>query len=188
MCNKYYYETNVTLEEEKVNLKQAQILAIKTKSTLHFNDRDGKKERIQNSFWMPESDQKRLDDLQTAALQVIEKPPCQNLICPVERDHTIKVKKLFPLKMEKVDGSYNCQYCKKKLMFQKIKCFLTCGHVMCADCIDKYCTVGKQSPEDICICGKPWKKGDCVTLGESGSGFSSHNEIEVKKYTHAFAI
>jgi hypothetical protein len=181
-------KSTLSQKEEDVLRKTQKIFAIKNKaSTLHFSDRDTKSGLIQTSFWMPESDHARIEDLQVAMIQNPETAPCQDMICPADAKHTIKVKKLYPLKLEKVDGSFNCFACKKKLMFQKIKGLLTCGHVMCADCVDRYCQEG-EGERKHCVCGERWKEGDCVGLSESGSSYTLHNETEVKKYTYAFAI
>lgn len=185
---KFYQDTALSQKDIEILEKKKQIDSIRNKMTLGFNNKDMKKELIQTSFWMAEADKSRMEDIQKAAIENPEKPPSQDMLCPADGKHAIKLKRLYPLKLEKVDGSYNCFFCQKKLMFQKIKGLVTCGHVMCADCVDKYCTECETEGEKLCLCGKKWKKGDCIALNESLSAFSFHNEVEVSRYTPAFAI
>lgn len=176
-----YLKTNLNEKEKKIAENNMIVDKIKTKSqTFYYNDMDNKSRLIQSSFWMPESDTQRKIDCEKALELNPESKPCSDMLCPADNAHKIKVKTLYPLKLEKVEGSYNCFNCKKRLMFQKIKALLTCGHAMCSDCVVKYCT--NQEGRNICVCGKEWKTNECVNLTESMSGFTFHNDTEVKMY------
>lgn len=185
-CNdSMYQKTSYNEDEKKIAIHNAIVDKIKTKSqTFYYNDKDNKSKLIQSSFWMPESDTQRKLDLENALVLNPETAPCTDMRCPADNVHKIKVKTLFPLKLDKLEGSYNCFNCKNKQMFQKIKSLLSCGHVMCGTCVDKYCT--NQEGQNLCVCGKEWKKNECVNLTESMSSFVSHNETEVHLYKTPF--
>lgn len=168
-------------EEDKQRYNTEQMVkSITEKSTLALDNHDLKKDLIQSSFWMAESDRTRLLDLKVAKEKQIDKKPSKKMICPGDNKHRIKAKTLYPLKFEK---GFVCFACNKKLAFQKIISLRTCGHVMCMDCFKDFCMKGKS-----CLCGKPFLPGDVIKMKETMSSFSAHNDVEASVYQPAFAI
>ena len=68
----------------------------------------------------------------------------------------------------------------KKFQFQQIIAIKACGHVLCGDCFKKFVGTSKQ----CYVCQSPVvKKKDFIPLESGGTGFSSHNKVDVKVYT-----
>ncbi len=177
------YDNDVNLDEnDKEVLKtENMIKAITNKPVLEFDNHDLKKELIQNSFWMSESDDARVRALELARLNSKDVPPSKKMRCPGDNKHKIKVKKIFPLRFGE-DG-FNCFACKNKLGYQKIVAITTCGHTMCQKCYQDFC-----ADSTSCSCGKRFKAGDVINMQETKSSFSSHNKVEAEKYQPAFAV
>lgn len=77
----------------------------------------------------------------------------------------------------------SCVQCvNKTLNQQKIGALKKCGHVMCLECIQKYCL-----PDNACSeCSEKCKKKDVILLKESGTAFASHSKVEAETYAPAF--
>mmetsp|Transcript_13305 Transcript_13305/g.14701 ORF Transcript_13305/g.14701 Transcript_13305/m.14701 type:complete len:307 (+) Transcript_13305:26-946(+) len=145
------------------------------------------KELLQESFWVP-------DTTPNADASKVNKPDVKVLLCPSvvglkvtgtnSKLHTLKLKDLVNLKLEEDDGSegFACYVCKKKLKHQKVGALRKCGHVMCHDCIVKYCITQKS----CYVCEKPCKEKHIIKLKSGGSGFSSHNQVETSHKSAAF--
>ncbi|CDW78899.1 methyltransferase-like protein 10 [Stylonychia lemnae] len=140
---------------------------------------DQKQEWIKTSFWAPDN---------VPALQKEEmKAPSKKLICPAQikesiEEHQIKMKDLVNLKMEQNEqNEYICWICKKGLVHQKIIASKKCGHVMCKECVTKFCLVSNKNEEQrfqCNVCDKQFEKKDMIELKESGSAFASHSKVE----------
>lgn len=168
-------------EEEKKKYEKEELVKILTKkNTLALDNQDLKKDLIQSSFWMAESDRARLTQLKIAKEKQPDKKPSKKMMCPGDNKHKIKAKTVYPLNF--VNG-FNCFACKKKLGFQKIISLRTCGHVMCFDCFKDFCKTEGQ-----CLCGKGFLTGDVIKMVEAKSSFSVHNEVEASVYNPSFAI
>ena len=72
----------------------------------------------------------------------------RKLNCPAQDsgdNHHIKLKELVRLKLEENEHKeYICWLCKKPLVHQKICALRKCGHVMCKDCVFKFCKSEKN--------------------------------------------
>jgi nitric oxide synthase-interacting protein len=130
-----------------------------------------------NCFWLPE-----------AAPQAISnnnKRPSEQLYCPQrEKDHFIKLKELIKLKFEKdeKEDKLICVICTKELSFQKIVALKKCGHAMCRKCLENICGQDKNCGK----CNKEYTPSDVISLQESGSGFSKHNQVQTNKLNPFF--
>lgn len=169
-------------EEDYEKLDREQIIAqIKNKKTLGFDNHEMKKELIQISFWMAESDQQRLKLLDDTKKSLEEKKPKDKMICPGDNAHLIKLKDFIPLKFDKDD--FICYASRKQLKFQKIVALRTCGHVYISEFFDK---CAKEN--GVCLCGKKFLEGDVVQIQSANSAFCEHNAVEAKIYEPSFAI
>lgn len=160
--------------------KQQLVKALTHVDILALDNHDLKKDLIQSSFWMAESDRSRLMDLKVAKEMQKDEKPSKKMICPGDNRHKIKAKTVYPLKF--VNG-FNCFACGKKLAFQKIASLRTCGHVTCMECLEDFCLKDKS-----CLCGKKFLPGDVIKMEETKSSFSLHNDVEAKAYQPAFAV
>jgi hypothetical protein len=147
---------------------------------LGLDNSDLKKDLIQNSFWMAESDRARVANLQKAKALKAEVKPKSKMICPGDNKHKIKAKTVYPLNFP---NGFVCFACSKKLAFQKIVTTRTCGHAMCKDCFKGFCKKTKA-----CLCGVAFKPGDVIKMEETKSSFSFHNKVQAEVYKPAFAI
>ena len=74
---------------------------------------------------------------------------------------------------------FACPACLKPFKHQKVIAIKECGHVMCADCFKKFVGTSKQ----CFVCQSPVvKKKDFIQMETGGTGFSSHNKVDVKVY------
>lgn len=176
----YDMEISMNEDDKKRRDKELMVKALTQKSTLALDNHDLKKDLIQTSFWMAESDRSRLTALKIAKDKQEEKKPSKKMVCPGDNKHKIKAKTVYPLKFDK---GFICFACNKKLAFQKIVSMRTCGHVMCMECLNDFCLKGKA-----CLCGKAFLPGDIIKMEETKSSFSLHNDVEAKVYQPAFAI
>lgn len=169
-------------DEDYARLEKEQIISqIQDKRTLGFDNHEMKKELIQSSFWMAESNKDRLALLEKTKKAVEESKPKDTMICPGDNQHSIKLKDFFPLKFD--NNSFVCFASKKQLKFQKIIGLRTCGHVYTKESFD---TCAKDT--GICLCGKKFLEGDVIALLPANSAFCEHNEVEAKVYEPSFAV
>ena len=64
----------------------------------------------------------------------------------------------------------------KPFVHQQVVAIKECGHVLCGDCFKKFVGSSKQ----CYVCQKPvLKKKDFIALESGGTGFSSHNKVDV---------
>lgn len=74
---------------------------------------------------------------------------------------------------------FACPACMKQFTYQQVIAIKGCGHVLCGECFKKF--VG--SSKECYVCQAPvLKKKDFVVLESGGTGFSSHNKVDVKVY------
>jgi singapore isolate B (sub-type 7) whole genome shotgun sequence assembly, scaffold_0 len=67
----------------------------------------------------------------------------------------------------------------KPFVHQQVVAIKECGHVLCGDCFKKFVGSSKQ----CYVCQKPvLKKKDFIALESGGTGFSSHNKVDVKVF------
>lgn len=150
------------------------------------NVQAGKEELVKTSFWVPETtptallpaDQSKKDG---SGAQKEEK---RRVMCPGSKPHPLKMKQIYKCDIRSVGDRLICHACQKDLVFQKIAMIRTCGHVMCKSCIDTLCK------DEIClVCSQHFRsKLDVIELETTGSSFTSHNDVEAKKYTPAFHV
>jgi nitric oxide synthase-interacting protein len=169
-------------EEDYENLEKEQVIAkITNKQTLGFDNHEMKKEMIQSSFWMAESNKERLQLLEDTKKAIEDKKPKEVMICPGDNAHSIKLKDFVPLKFE--SKALVCFASKKQLKFQKMVGLRTCGHVYIKEFFDKCARdVG------VCLCGKKFLGGDIIPIQSANSAFSNHNEVEARIYEPSFAV
>lgn len=169
-------------EKDYEKLENEQIVAkIKNKQTLGFDNHEMKKDLIQASFWMAESNKERLQLLDDTKKAIEDKKPKDNMICPADNEHTIKLKDFVPLKF---DGkNFVCYASKKQLKFQKMVGLRTCGHVYIKEFFDKC-----AKDVGVCLCGKKFLEGDIIPIQPALSAFCEHNEVEAKIYEPSFAV
>ena len=164
------------------NLENEQLIAkITNKKTLSFDDLEMKKELIQSSFWMAESNKERLQRLDETKKAIEDKKPKENMVCPGDNKHAIRLKDFIPLKFD--DKNFVCFASKKQLKFQKMFGLRTCGHVYIKESFDK---CAKDS--GLCLCGKKFLEGDVIPVQPANSAFCEHNAVEAKIYEPSFAI
>ena len=137
-----------------------------------------KSEITKNCFWIPEKTPESLN-------KSINKPS-EKLYCPVrEYNHFIKMKDLININLREFqrDDKFICCLCNKELGFQKIICIKNCGHVMCRKCLESVCSKDKMCS----YCNKDFDINmDIIPLIESGTGFSTHNQVETNKFNPSF--
>lgn len=172
---KYDIEDYEKLEKEQI------ISQMRNKKTLGFDNHEMKKEMIQTSFWVAESSKDRLELLEKTKKSIEEFKPKNQMICPGDNKHPIKLKDLFPLKFE--NNQFVCYASKKELKFQKVVALRTCGHVYSKDFFDK-CVGGSMT----CLCGKKFLEGDVIDIEPAKSAFCEHNSVEAKVYEPSFAV
>ena len=75
--------------------------------------------------------------------------------------------------------SFACPACLKKFQHQQVIVIKQCGHCLCGDCFRKFVGPSKQ-----CYCCQipVVKKKEFLVLESGGTGFSSHNKVDVKVY------
>ena len=74
---------------------------------------------------------------------------------------------------------FSCPACMRPFIHQQVIAVKECGHVLCGDCFKQFGASSKQ----CYVCQKPvLKKKDFVQLESGGTGFSSHNKVDVKVY------
>jgi nitric oxide synthase-interacting protein len=169
-------------EKDYENLEREQLVArIKDKRTLGFDDYEMKKELIQTSFWMSESNKERLQLLEGTKKALEDSKPKENMICPADNHHTIKLKDFVPLKFD--NNSFTCYASKKQLKYQKLVGLRTCGHVYIKEFFEK---CAKDS--SACLCGKKYLEGDIIPIQSANSAFCEHNQVEAQVYEPAFAV
>ena len=67
----------------------------------------------------------------------------------------------------------------KQFTYQQVIAVRECGHVLCGECFKKFVGSSKQ----CYVCQHPvLKKKDFLQLESGGTGFSSHNKVDVKVY------
>lgn len=67
----------------------------------------------------------------------------------------------------------------KQFTYQQVIAVKECGHVLCGECFKKFVGSSKQ----CYVCQHPvLKKKDFLQLESGGTGFSSHNKVDVKVY------
>ena len=163
-------------------LQRQQIVAqIQDKKTLGFDNHEMKRDLIQSSFWLAESNKDRLEALDKTRKPLEDRRPRQAMVCPGDNQHAIKLKDFFPLKFEA--GRFVCFASKKQLKFQQMVAVRTCGHVYVRDAFKK--CVGEAL---ACLCGKQFLEGDLVDIVPANSAFAEHNEVEAKVYEPSFAV
>ena len=101
------------------------------------------------------------------------------MVCPGDNEHHIRLKNLTKLELKKLEEGFACQYCEKKLIFQKICALQSCHHVLCKKCLKKL------KSDAVCVCGVRFEKSDVLKLVERKSGFATHQN-QIKVYTRAF--
>jgi nitric oxide synthase-interacting protein len=169
-------------EEDYERLERENVIAqIKNKKTLGFDNHEMKKDLIQTSFWMAESDKERLQQLDQTKKPLEDKKPKEKMTCPGDNVHSIKLKEFVPLKFE--GDTFVCYASRKQLKFQKMVGLRTCGHVFIKESFDK-CV--KESA--VCLCGKKFLEGDVFPVQPANSAFCEHNQVEAKIYEPAFAV
>jgi len=156
-------------KEEKEMAKIKQQLQSKGK----IDDKEG---LIKKNFWVPET-QEGVEDTNN-------KKPSMKFICPATKNHTVKMKELYKLKMECIDNVCICTVCKKELKFQKISMSPVCCHVMCKKCLE----MGTGEESRCPVCSKKFDKSHTVHLQESWSAFTSHNPVQAVKYNPSFTV
>ncbi|CAK86095.1 unnamed protein product (macronuclear) [Paramecium tetraurelia] len=163
---------NLEAEQKKKVLEKMQL---KGKEMLTMS----KKDLTCKNFWVPESQPEQQEEK-------LEQP--KNICrCPANRDHEIKLKKLYPAKLNDNNGETKevfCYACNKTLKYQKIGMSKHCGHVMCMSCISSICLPDKK----CMVCNKDFEKKDIIQLQEAHSGFASHNQVEVKIFNPVMLI
>lgn len=169
-------------EADYEKLENQQIVAkITNKQTLGFDNHEMKKDLIQASFWMAESNKERLQLLEETKKAIEDKKPKENMICPADNEHIIKLKDFVPLKFE--GKNFVCFASKKQLKFQKMVGLRTCGHVYIKEFFEKC-----AKDVGICLCGKKFLEGDMIPIQPAMSAFCDHNEVEAKIYEPSFAV
>jgi nitric oxide synthase-interacting protein len=169
-------------DEDYEELRRQQIVAqIQDKKTLGFDNHEMKRELIQSSFWLAESNKDRLEALDKTKKPLEEKQPRQVMLCPGDNQHTIKLKDFFPLSFEA--GRFVCFASKKQLKFQQMIAVRTCGHVFVKEAFKK--CVGDSL---VCLCGKQFLEGDLIDIVPANSAFAEHNEVEARVYEPSFAV
>ena len=101
------------------------------------------------------------------------------MVCPGDNEHPIRLKNLTKLKLKKLEEGFACEYCEKKLIYQKICALQSCHHVLCRTCLRKL------KSDASCVCGVRFEKSDVLKLVERKSGFAT-DQNQVKVYTRAF--
>ena len=175
MKSKFTDEDYERLEKETV------IAQIKDKKVLGFDNHEMKRDLIQSSFWMAESNKERLALLEKTKKSGEDNKPKEIMVCPGDNLHPIKLKDFFPLKFD--NNQFVCFASKKQLKFQKICGLRTCGHVYSKDFFDK-CVLDTN----VCLCGKKFQEGDVISIVPAHSAFCEHNEVEAKVYEPSFAV
>lgn len=169
-------------EEDYERLEKENVIAkIRDKKTLSFDNHEMKRDLIQTSFWLAESDKERLQQLDQTKLSIEDKKPQEKMICPGDNAHSIKLKEFVPLKFE--GDTFLCFGSRKQLKFQKMVALRTCGHVYIQESFDK---CAKDS--GVCLCGKKFLEGDIIPILSANSAFCEHNEVEANIYEPAFAV
>lgn len=169
-------------EQDYEDMEREKIISqIKDKRTLGFDNFEMKKTLIQTSFWMSESNKERLQLLDDTKKALEDKKPTEQMICPGDNVHSIKLKDFVPLKFE--GNTFSCYASKKQLKFQKMVGLRTCGHVYIQEFFDKC-----AKDVGMCLCGKKFLEGDLIKIQSANSAFSNHNEVEAKIYEPAFAV
>lgn len=169
-------------EKDYEDLATKKIISeIQDKKTLGFDNFEMKKDLIQTSFWLAESNKERLQLLEDTKKSLEEKKPKANMVCPGDNKHQIRLKDFFPLRFE--NNQFTCFASKKQLKFQKMIGLRTCGHVYIKEYFEK-CT--KETP--ACLCGKKFLEGDIIDIKSAHSGFSEHNAVEARIYEPSFAV
>ena len=178
---RFEMDSTMTDEDKQKLEKKALIKAITHHETLALGNHDIKKNLIQTSFWMAESDRGRIKALEDASRLKKDKKPSSKMICPADNKHKIKVKTLYPLKFE--GEGFHCFASKSKLTYQRVVALKTCGHVMTMDCFKAFC---KDS--GMCLCGKHFLPGDVIEMEQGKTSFSAHNKVEAEVYQPSFAV
>lgn len=166
-------------EKERNQLKFIDIVREQKKTVTLEDKRDEeKKEWIKASFWAPDNTPMVIEKCKDA--------PSKKLFCPAvalddkEGAHSVKLKELIALKMDENElQEYICWTCQKPLVHQKISVLRKCGHVMCKECVNRFC-FAKQTTGRCTKCDKEVSRKDVVDLKESGSAFSAHSNVEAK--------
>lgn len=175
MLSKYTDEDYEKLEKERV------IAQIKDKKTLGFDNHEYKKDLIQSSFWMAESNVERLALLDQTKKAIEDNKPKETMICPGDNEHSIKLKDFFPMKFDR--EQFVCFASKKQLKFQKIVGLRTCGHIYSKEFFDKC-----AKDVGMCLCGKKFLEDDVIPIKPAHSAFCEHNEVVAKVYEPSFAV
>ena len=172
----------VTDEKEKLRIEEEALKKkIQSKEVFDYDNKQMKEKLAQSSFWIQEI------PLQTSIIKPILAIKGQaklkkrklKMICPGDNEHPLKLKYLTKLIIKEIDKKFVCKFCDKSLNFQKVSCLSDCGHVYCQKCL-------KHIGKNTCLCGLKFRKREMIKLQESGSGYSEHNQNEVKVYTRAF--
>ena len=163
--------------EDKEQLKQL----ISTNNSDQYKD---KIDMIKKNFWVPETHK--------PLVELAKDKPSTKLTCPAsEKGHHIRMKELYKAQICEVGSVLACHVCRKELKFQKIVMSSVCGHVFCKKCseLDAASKKKEEKKKTQCpVCGKMYKKEQLVQMQESLSSYSSHNNVEVHKYSSAFAV
>ncbi len=177
----FLIKSKYTDEDYEEMQRKVIVAQIQDKKTLGFDNHEMKRDLIQSSFWMAESNKERLDALDRTKKPLDDKKPRQCMVCPGDNRHSIKLKDFFSLKFE--NSQFVCFASKKQLKFQKMVALRTCGHVYVKEFFEK--CVG-ASP--MCLCGKQFLDGDVVSIVPANSAFAEHNEVEARIYEPSFAV
>lgn len=137
-------------------------------------------ELVKGSFWAADA---------TQTSEATEKKKPDIVRCPIS-GKKLRVKDLIPVKLEVLNekahsqggerGVFGCALSKRPIVHQQAILIKPSGIVieetMVKDCI---------LPTMTCpVSGKKLQKSDLIKLHQGGSGFSAHNEIEVKRFNH----
>lgn len=91
----------------------------------------------------------------------------------------LKKRRIKSRKWFGIVNRFACPACMKKFVHQQVVAVKECGHVLCSECFKKF--VGSSKQCYVCQASVV-KKKDFIPLESGGTGFSSHNKVDVKVY------
>ncbi|KAK8808211.1 hypothetical protein WA171_001433 [Blastocystis sp. BT1] len=161
-----YVASNDSKEEKELK----KMKKIVDKLSCKYDDRTDEEKSLKRIFWLPEN---------TPEFKETVQKPSKTVFCP-SGDHEISMKKLHELHFTETEGDkFSCPACMRPFIHQQVIAVKECGHVLCGDCFKQFVASSKQ----CYVCQKPvLKKKDFVQLESGGTGFSSHNKVDVKVY------
>jgi len=180
-----------TEASEKTSLGVERNVEAFARTQLNFSDSTGTKKRKAEdfakpalpSFWLPSLTPNARPDILTV-------PATDTLCTAVDPGHKISMKKLVPVQFtgatekETDEPSYSCPSCTKTLTNgSSISVILSCGHVLCGECMGRFVVESKR----CFVCEKKCEEKDIVELKSAeGTGYSGVGRAEATKVGMGF--